>query len=255
MNMTRRKQIFMSRGSKYNKKNKISSYKHGKYVTKSVTHTRIHSPVRVCLFPLSEASITAEASLVCPVFIFAMMTLMGILSWFNQAEDVQRELEHKAYIMEKLMYAKGEENDIDIPYVYCPVKEVPIPELVKPLVYQHIVLRPFSGVSTIEGAEKGEIVYVTPNGSVYHDTETCTYIKKNIREISAGLIDSVRNEDGCIYYPCNKCIGKEMPDTVYVTLYGNKYHSDKLCKALSKNVYPVYKSDVPWMRKCSKCGG
>ena len=110
-------------------------------------------------------------------------------------------------------------------------------------------------MSTIEGAEEGEIVYVTPNGSVYHDTETCTYIKKNIREISAGLIDSVRNEDGCIYYPCNKCIGKEMPDTVYVTLYGNKYHSDKLCKALSKNVYPVYKSDVPWMRKCSKCGG
>lgn len=245
----------MSRGNNKYKKNNISSYEHWEYVAKSATHKKRQSPVHVCLSCFAHGSITTEAALVCPVFIFAMMALVGIISWFNQAEDVQRELVAKAEKVEYIMYLNNEEKDIDIPDIYSPTLNVPMFELIKPLVRQHVVMRPFVGVSTISGSENGEIVYMTPNGSVYHNTDTCTYIKKNIREISADLIDSARNEDGGIYYPCNKCIGGFRPDTVYVTLYGNRYHADKLCNAISKNAYPVYKKDVPWMRECSKCGG
>ena len=228
------------------------------------TSITIQSPVHICPSSGKEcevagiknkkakASITVEASIVCPVFIFAIMALIRIIAWFDQAEEVQRELYNRAGILEKTGISA---ENIDLPYMYRVDVNLPLPGLYKPVVCQHIVSRAFVGVSSIGGEEEGEIVYVTAKGSVFHRSDVCPYLKSDIYKISGKRVESERNKSGGKYYPCENCSQESGYETVYVTLYGNRYHSDENCVFIKKNVMTVLREDVPGLRPCSKCGG
>lgn len=209
-----------------------------------------------------KASITVEAALVCPVFLFAVLALINIIIWFDEAEAVQRKLtddirriQAVSYVSENILPLQDEDGNIDLVNMYVAGINVPMPDFIKPIVRQHVVSRPFSGITTIEDGESGEIVYITPNGSVYHVSSTCSYIKTVLYSVRLSEIDSERNNSGGKYYPCERCGDSVAGGCVYVTSYGSRYHGDRGCTSISRNVISVFKEEVGGMRMCKKCGG
>ncbi|MBQ2114971.1 MAG: hypothetical protein II193_00055 [Lachnospiraceae bacterium] len=98
-----------------------------------------------------------------------------------------------------------------------------------------------------------EIVYITPTGTVYHRQRSCTYISNRISAIDKSGIKSIRNKDGSIYYACESC-GSKCTNVVFVSPYGNRYHSTINCDKLKRNVIAVPISEVGERTPCSKCG-
>ena len=97
----------------------------------------------------------------------------------------------------------------------------------------------------------------TPHGLAYHTDINCTYIKKNPVLVSINDLGTLRNASGGKYYPCEICCKylSNIVGGVYITVYGDRYHVDKKCSAISKDVKEVDISQVGNRRKCSKCKG
>lgn len=104
-----------------------------------------------------------------------------------------------------------------------------------------------------EENEGDELVYITPNGSVYHKSKNCSYLNLSIRHISQYEIENARNADGGKYYACEKCGDADKSGGVYITDYGNRYHTDKNCSRIKRNILAVKKSSVTDRTPCSKC--
>ncbi len=98
-----------------------------------------------------------------------------------------------------------------------------------------------------------KIVYITPDGSVYHCSRGCSYLKLSIVAMDRSFLDEQRNQDGSKYYPCGEC-GASCGNTVYVTNYGNRYHSTLGCSGLKRTVMAVPISAANGRGACSKCG-
>ncbi len=99
-----------------------------------------------------------------------------------------------------------------------------------------------------------EIVYITPNGTVYHRSRACSYLKLSILAVDMDFLDSRRNQDGEKYYACEKC-GSAGGNTVYITNYGNRYHTTLGCSKLMRTILAIPISQVGGRGACSKCGG
>lgn len=209
-----------------------------------------------------EGSLTVEASLVVPLFILCIVTLIGIVVWFQKAEVIQLRLSETArivsiggYIKDKNVDAQNENENDDIvlkmPYVMS--STIMIPRVLKPILMQQCVTRKFIGVDKLEDGDEDEIVYMTPNGSVAHKSSGCTYIKSSIISVEGNSIGSRRNTSGGKYYPCRKCV-KEEQNMYYVTEYGTRYHADLACSVIARNAYPIKLSVLKKVKMCSKCG-
>lgn len=106
--------------------------------------------------------------------------------------------------------------------------------------------------SQTEGGDS-EVVYVTDWGEVYHADISCTYLDVSVRGIIANTIEDARNDSGGKYYACEICGKKSHCGILYVTDYGNRYHTSLNCKKIKRNVYAVSIQDVMGMGGCSKC--
>lgn len=95
-------------------------------------------------------------------------------------------------------------------------------------------------------------VYVTVNGSVYHEDRECTYIRLSVHSASKAQIAGLRNADGGKYYPCELCGGNG--SRVYITETGDRYHSTMNCSGLRRGVIEVPLSQVEDWKPCSRCG-
>lgn len=104
---------------------------------------------------------------------------------------------------------------------------------------------------------KGRIVYVTKTGEVYHYKRNCSYIRIVPTGVVFENISDYRNVTKSRYRPCKTCVhgGLQATDTVYITSDGTRYHSDKTCSKIWREVSAVYLSEVGDKRPCSKCGG
>lgn len=98
------------------------------------------------------------------------------------------------------------------------------------------------------------MVYITPHGTVYHEDRECTYIAPKVFEAAFSDIASKRNSSGGKYYECEGCSAKTMimPSTVYITEYGDRYHSDSGCVKIKHEIIEIPISQVGDRRKCSK---
>lgn len=110
-----------------------------------------------------------------------------------------------------------------------------------------------SGNVAEDGEEK--MVYITPTGDVYHLNRDCTSIKLSISTVHGRTVSSIRNETGEKYDACSKCMKHKNPDTmmVYVTKYGELFHSSRSCSRIKRTVLAVRKSEVENRAACSKC--
>lgn len=109
---------------------------------------------------------------------------------------------------------------------------------------------------SVEGNEVDEdYVYITENGSVYHLTESCTYLKLSISSVARSDLSQKRNSSGRKYKACELCCeDKGTKEIYYITDSGTKYHAELDCSGLKRTVYRVEKSEVEGWSACSRCG-
>ena len=120
-------------------------------------------------------------------------------------------------------------------------------------------VRAFTGYdNTKKGAkddeEAQELVYITETGSVYHRQRGCKHLKLNIMTTSIEDVGSKRANDGSKYYPCEYCGKKAASGNVFITNYGNRYHSSVSCPGLKRKIYTIPISEVGGRGPCSACG-
>lgn len=99
-----------------------------------------------------------------------------------------------------------------------------------------------------------KLCYITFHGAVYHLDENCTYLKPTVYTVGKEEVLHRRNASGGKYYACEHCRIRGISVFLYVTDYGNRYHTDRNCSNIAHE-YEVKKvSEVPYMHACSKCG-
>lgn len=101
--------------------------------------------------------------------------------------------------------------------------------------------------------EHYDVFYVTENGLVYHKDYHCSYLDLSIRMTHMGTVSDLRNESGGRYYPCEHCM-KGNAGTIYITNFGDRYHSSLSCSGLKRTIYAIPVSEAAGKGACSKCG-
>lgn len=100
-----------------------------------------------------------------------------------------------------------------------------------------------------------EYVYVAENGEVYHLYADCTHLCLSIQAVGISQIDDLRNEGGARYTSCEYCFdrGGEKEGPIYITDWGDRYHSDITCSGLKRTVREVKRSEVSGLGLCTRC--
>lgn len=115
--------------------------------------------------------------------------------------------------------------------------------------------RMWTGYALEECETDKEYVYITDSGSVYHLTESCTYLKLSISTVAKGALEEARNNSGSKYKACDICCdAKRQRELYYITSSGTRYHVDLSCSGLKRTTYRVEKSEVEGWSACSRCG-
>lgn len=260
-----------------------------------------------------KASMTVEASLVLPLFLYAFLNLISIIEIYRVQSNMSAAMHSTVKQMAVYGYEykevagsdTGKASSLGLTYIYAankvraflgndylsnsPIKggaagiswlrseimgedeciDLVAAYVVEPAIsimgYDDIIMhnrmrtRAWTGYDVEEIADSDdteiaeEIVYITSEGTVYHRSRACTYLQCSIITISKDMVGSERNKDGDIYYPCDSC-GDNAKSTVYVTNYGNRYHSTIECNKLKRTVLCVPISEVGGRGACSKCG-
>ncbi len=113
--------------------------------------------------------------------------------------------------------------------------------------------RKWVGYDPLEDSEGGEYVFVTEYGTVYHNTLNCTYLKPSVKAVSASSIKNTSSVVGGKYSSCMFCKGNKNNGVVYITDYGDVYHSKLSCGAIKRTIKRVKKDSIGGMSGCSKC--
>lgn len=117
--------------------------------------------------------------------------------------------------------------------------------------------RSWIGESIIDISDSIEqkIVYIAPNGKVYHLYKNCSHIKLSVSSIMYKYIEDMRNSNGGKYYKCDKCVHKniESGEVVYITETGSAYHLNSKCSGIKRSINETDISKVGNMKLCSRC--
>lgn len=98
--------------------------------------------------------------------------------------------------------------------------------------------------------DKVVYVYVTENGTVYHNSRSCSHIKLSISQISKESL----NKSYYNLIPCKLCGSEDNYNgQVYVTKEGDCYHYSKGCSGLKRTVKRVKLEDIEGLGECSRC--
>ncbi len=98
------------------------------------------------------------------------------------------------------------------------------------------------------------MVFITASGTVYHLNRNCTYLNPSVEAVSAEDVTGLRNQSGGRYYACESCGKAGVQGQVYITQYGDSYHSRIHCSGLKRTIYTVPLSQTDGRGRCSKCG-
>ncbi|MCR5483668.1 MAG: pilus assembly protein [Bacilli bacterium] len=217
-----------------------------------------------------DGSLTVEASLAMPLFIFMIVGMLSLFDFYNTKINIQKSMYDISYeyattqkktlsyvtsIENKAVIKWDDEKDItyaliykQVPFVYSPLKLFNL--------YIPMQVNDYSGESMIPSETAEEYVYITNNPTVYHSNVNCPYLSPNVECISFMDINTKRNKSGAKYYPCETCLNGSIPFgllNVYITPYGTRYHKDSKCSQIYRNVRKVKKCFVTNLRPCGKC--
>ncbi len=241
----------------------------------------------------SAASLTVEASLVLPVFLFAVLTIAYLGLVVKTQDEVRHAMcrtvsEASAEVgagmtaqAKSMVYYRAklaayledtsltttligssflkENDEIDLVVSYTTSIPFSIFNFLRPRFQERIHSRAFVGMDTRakEEEEDDAIVYVTPTGRVYHRDKNCTYLKLTVSQLLYGDIDHIRNSSGGKYKPCHRCASGIKPGAdspVWITNYGDRYHTSRSCSEIKRTIQEILLSEVGNRSPCSKCG-
>ncbi len=218
-----------------------------------------------------KASITVEAALVVPIFLFYMMTILYTLEIVRFQSDTWENLhqtctercfqayenyygEQKIQIQKEESFQKGTvllSTSYEIkPFIaWLPIGDI----VIEDRCFGHEFIG-YQGDALWERERESDIyVYITASGTKYHFSDACTYLKVKIEAVTGNMIGNLRNASGEIYNACEVCSpGKK--GLVYYTQWGNRYHGRSNCSALKRTVFIVPLSQAGERTACSKCG-
>lgn len=237
-----------------------------------------------------KASLTVEAALAMTIFLFVVMALLNFFYVMRTQIQIQTALEQTGNQLvalpeeaslvtasllfqanlnftktdttlivggaEEISLARssvmGHEPLIDLVAVY----RMRIPFLPEGTVELSLVQRSRKHAFGEADFGDGEVdyVYITPQGTVCHESMYCTYLRPKTEEVKYAYVSNLRNENGSRYDACSFCCGGETTDTVWITKWGETYHVSAYCRGLWHQVEQVRRSEVPDMKVCSKCG-
>lgn len=126
------------------------------------------------------------------------------------------------------------------------------------LMQQNVSQRRWVGWNPTMAGEEEKYVYVTPNGTAYHASRNCAYLKPSVRSVPASRLAEERNESGHRYGNCPYCKSKNSKVAVYyVTRYGENYHSKMNCSGLKRSIRSETKEEAiaEGYHACPKCAG
>ncbi len=221
------------------------------------------SPKRMSSFLLSrkEGSMTVEASIAVPVFLFAMINLLSVILQFSEYSanlaDMHRnakELAIQAHIIE----STGEVNDelVTLSKVQSLEPLIPIMGFDKAATLVSCRARKWTGYDVLKAQlsnEEKEWVYITPSGSAYHKNPNCSYLNPQIYSAVTSQIGEYRNASGEIYRQCESCRDVTLTGICFYTEHGNRYHSTLKCSGLKRTIHSVLLSEVDGRHMCKKC--
>ncbi|MBP5266265.1 MAG: pilus assembly protein [Lachnospiraceae bacterium] len=236
-----------------------------------------------------QASYTIEAAVVMPIFATFMVALLLFFRIFTVAWTVEVALHEVA---EEAAYAGADadplalgalvsakvaahpgatgfidhgilglhygasavtDTDVDLSVRYRITVPVGILGPIRFTVNQRAKHRRWVGYDPWEGrVDTGEYVYIAKYGEDYHSHVDCPYLNPSIRSVSAARVGAERNNDGKRYRACGTCHPKKS-GVVYVTNYGESYHSSRTCSALKRTIQRVSIREVGLRRACPKC--
>ncbi|MDE7271309.1 MAG: hypothetical protein K2N81_12660 [Acetatifactor sp.] len=98
-----------------------------------------------------------------------------------------------------------------------------------------------------------DVVYITENAQVYHESRNCTHLKLSISEVSMDEAEAARNQNGGRYKECSKCRKKAFQGTVWISRQGDYYHYDRECSGLKRTIYTIPRQQATQYRPCSRC--
>ena len=154
---------------------------------------------------------------------------------------------------ESRVYEQGDEMDLLVTYAVSPWSSLAgfLSFRMANRYYTHI----WNGYGLSEAAgEEAKTVYLAENGVVYHLDRDCTHLRFSVRKIPWTELGGARNQYGRRYRACEKCIGGALPDTIYITQEGNRYHYSRECSGLKRTVSSVRLEDTAELRPCGRCG-
>lgn len=241
----------------------------------------------------SAASLTVEATLVLPVFLFAVLTIAYLGLVVKTQDEVRHAMcrtvsEASAEVgagmrsqAKSMLYYRGklgvylgdtsltttligssflEENDeIDLVVSYTTSIPFVLFDFLHPRFQERIHTRAFVGVDSRGDGDEEEdvIVYVTPTGRVYHRDKNCTYLRLSVSQILYGDVGGKRNGGGGKYKPCHRCargLHLSADTPVWITNYGDRYHTNRGCSEIKRTIQEIFLSEVGNRAPCSKCG-
>lgn len=149
------------------------------------------------------------------------------------------------------------ENCVSIVISYS--VEVPLISRIAPAVTvtQKTSAGQFSGKISLKNAEEEAqdktVVYVTPNGTVYHTSPECTHLMLTTEAVSFAEVGELRNYKQGKYYPCEHCANRrKKPETVWINFYGDRYHFREDCISLRRTVIETTLDQID-LPLCSRC--
>lgn len=208
-----------------------------------------------------SGSMTVEASLAVPLFLFFMVNIISLILLFHTFASNLEELHQQGRQLAMLAYVeKGTgfgEGDM-IRLVKPERVRAPVPILSWPAatVTACCYMRAWTGYDVQRGTDTGETeiyVYVAEHGTVYHRSENCSHLTLSIELVSREEAEERRNSAGARYHPCERC-GGDGSGAVYITGEGNRYHNTISCSGLKRSVRRIPLSDVGGMPPCGRCG-
>lgn len=207
----------------------------------------------------SKASLTVEASMALPLFIFMCMYFLYL--FIGVSNQLKTRVDLYSAVSEMAVLGFAEDSDAEkYAELTVPVyNDIPVYTFGNQsfLVIENFKMRKWTGYDPNEtsASDAEEMVYIAKEGTVYHRDRGCSYLNPSIRTVSRASLKNKRNSSGHIYYECRSCKpGKYKGDNVYITTYGESYHCSLGCEGLKRTIYCVPISEALGRRACSKCG-
>lgn len=221
----------------------------------------------------SKGSITVEASFSAVLFFLALFTLLYLFCFLEGLNRIQVCLANAVWqyevmgrkprtvegVLRQSILLRWDEEE-GLCFVERREKVPFIGERFMGIsFYQQMKINSYKGRSMIsDAAGEKEYVYLAQNGNVYHRNRECVYLNPGIRKIIYKELSGKRNRSGGKYKICRICCDEENLTglaTVYITPYGDCFHSQRGCSGLKRTIRRIALSKVGHLPPCSKCAG